>query len=192
MELKFKQDEGVAGLTVLMSVIVMLFCIGLLVMIFTIMGSKMRDATFDATTTSVTGEDVDETLFTNGTGYTLEETTGRNNRGYSIVALYNNTDELLTSGNYTLVGRVLKNATALDGLTNMKVNYTYVYDADTSATDVMNKTYHSVGGVTSWFEIFIVISAMVVLILLTVIIITAIRSSGMVAGAGSTDEVGSA
>ena len=193
MELKFKQDEGVAGLTVLMSVIVMLFCIGLLVMIFTIMGSKMRDATFDATTTSVTGEDVDADDFLNATkGYTLEVTTGRNNRDYKIVALYNNTNELLGAGNYTLVGRVLKNATALDGLTNMKVNYTYVYDADTEATNVMNKTYTSVGGVTGWFEIFIVISAMVVLILLTVIIITAIRSSGMVAGAGSTDEVGSA
>jgi len=38
--------------------------------------------------------------------------------------------------------------------------------------------------VTDWFDIFIVIGAMVVLILLTVIIITAIRSSGMM-GQGS-------
>jgi len=191
MELKYKQDKGVAGLTVLMSVIVMLFVIGLLVMIFSIMGSKMSDATYTETTATVKGENVDATYFTNATGYTLATTTGRNNRGYVIVALYNDTTSILLSGNYTLSGRTLKNATALVGLANMKVNYTYVYDADNLATTSMNKTYTSVAGVTTWFNLFIVISAMVVLVLLTVIIITAIRSSGMIAGGGS-DEVGTA
>ena len=190
MGTKFKQDKGVAGLTILMSVIVMLFVIGLLVMVFSLMGSKMRDASYTPTPFSVQGEEVDETFFQNATGYTLEGEK-LNSRNYQIVALYNNTDELLTAGNYTLVGRVLKNAT-LVGLTDGKVNYTYTYDAENIATTSMNSTYRSIAGVTGWFEIFIVISAMVVLILLTVIIITAIRSSGMVAGAGSTDEVGTA
>jgi uncharacterized membrane protein YhdT len=40
-----------------------------------------------------------------------------------------------------------------------------------------------IAGVTDWFPIIIVITAMVVLILLTVIIITAIRGSGLVASA---------
>ena len=41
---KLKLDKGVAGLNVLLSVITMLFVIGLLVMIFALMGGEMRDA----------------------------------------------------------------------------------------------------------------------------------------------------
>jgi len=96
--MKFKTDKGVAGLTVLLSLIVMLFVIGLLVMIFSLMSGELQGATTDAT-----------------------------------------------------------------------------------AIQVINDTGQSLAGVTDWFDIFIVIGAMVVLILLTVIIITAIRSSGMVA-----------
>jgi len=100
--MKLKYDRGVAGLTVLLSVITMLFVIGLLVMIFALMGGELQDATDDAT-----------------------------------------------------------------------------------AQDVINDTTTSISGVTSWFTIFIVITAMVVLILLTVIIITAIRGSGLMAGGGA-------
>jgi hypothetical protein len=100
--MKYKTDRGVAGLTVLLSLVVMLFVIGLLVMIFSLMSASLQSATTDAT-----------------------------------------------------------------------------------AIKVINDTGSSIAGVTDWFEIFIVIGAMVVLILLTVIIITAIRSSGMVAGAGA-------
>jgi len=87
-----KQDKGVAGLTILLSLITMLFVIGLLVMIFALMGGELQDATTDAT-----------------------------------------------------------------------------------ATGVINDTTSSISSVTDWYDIFIVIGAMVVLILLTVIIITAIR-----------------
>jgi hypothetical protein len=100
--MKYKTDKGVAGLTILLSLVVMLFVIGLLVMIFSLMGGELMNATDDAT-----------------------------------------------------------------------------------ATDVINETSGALAGVVDWFEIFIVIGAMVVLILLTVIIITAIRSSGMVAGGGA-------
>ena len=100
--MKYRTDKGVAGLTILLSLIVMLFVIGLLVMIFSIMGAKLQTATTDAT-----------------------------------------------------------------------------------AIDVINETGQSIAGVTEWFDIFIVIGAMVVLILLTVVIITAIRSSGMVAEGGA-------
>lgn len=95
--MKYKTDKGVAGLTILLSLIVMLFVIGLLVMIFSIMGGKLMTST-----------------------------------------------------------------------------------TDTTAIGVINDTAQSISSVTDWFDIFIVIGAMVVLILLTVIIITAIRSSGMV------------
>jgi len=94
-----KQDKGVAGLTILLSLVTMLFVIGLLVMIFALMGGELQDSTTDAT-----------------------------------------------------------------------------------AIKVINDTTSSISSVTDWFPIFIVIGAMVVLILLTVIIITAIRGSGLMAG----------
>jgi uncharacterized membrane protein len=96
--MKTKQDKGVAGLTILLSLIVMLFVIGLIVMIFSLMSASLQGAT-----------------------------------------------------------------------------------TDTTAIQVINDTGNSIASVTDWFDIFIVIGAMVVLILLTVIIITAIRGSGMVA-----------
>ena len=102
MRLDLKQDKGVAGLTVLLSLIVMLFVIGLLVMIFALMGGELQDATTDNT-----------------------------------------------------------------------------------AIGVINDTTTSISSVTDWYDIFIVIGAMVVLILLTVIIIVAIRGSGLMAGGGS-------
>jgi hypothetical protein len=94
---KLKQDRGVAGLTILLSLIVMLFVIGLIVMIFALMSASLQTATTDAT-----------------------------------------------------------------------------------AIAVINDTGSAITGVTDWFGIFIVIGAMVVLILLTVIIITAIRTSGLI------------
>ena len=96
--MKFKTDKGVAGLTVLLSLIVMLFVIGLLVMIFSLMSGSLQSSTTDET-----------------------------------------------------------------------------------AINVINETGQAISSVTDYFGIFIVIGAMVVLILLTVIIITAIRSSGMIA-----------
>jgi len=95
--MKYKTDKGVVGLTILLSLIVMLFIIGLIVMIFSLMGAELMTAT-----------------------------------------------------------------------------------KDTTAINTINETSQAISGVTSWFGIFIVIGAMVVLILLTVIIITAIRGSGMI------------
>ena len=95
--MKYKTDKGVAGLTILLSLVVMLFVIGLVVMIFSLMSASLQDATTDPT-----------------------------------------------------------------------------------AISVINDTGQAISSVTDWFDIFIVIGAMVVLILLTVIIITAIRGSGMV------------
>lgn len=111
MKLQLKQDKGTAGLTILLSLIVMLFVIGLLVMIFAIMGNKLASST-----------------------------------------------------------------------------------TDTTAQGVINNTTDAISGVTDWFDIFIVIGAMVVLILLTVIIITAIRSSGLaqVGGSSGAGKVGTA
>jgi hypothetical protein len=98
--LKLKDKRGVAGLSIFLSLIVMLFVIGLIVMIFSIMSAELQGSTDDAT-----------------------------------------------------------------------------------AVNVINKTGQSIASAVDFFDIFIVIGAMVVLILLTVIIVTAIRGSQIMAGA---------
>jgi len=178
MQKTIKKDKGQAGLTILLSIIVMLFIIGLIVMIFSLMSSELQNASWTSTSKSVKGEAITETDFVNASkGYTLAEV-DRNSAGWSIDAMYNATT-LLLSGNYTLTGNVLYNATD-DGWTTLTVNYTYTYDNTNTATDTINDTGVALAGTTDWFDIFIVISAMVVLILLTVLIISAIRNSGMI------------
>lgn len=181
---KYKQDQGVAGLTILLSLIVILFVIGLLVMIFSIMGSKMSESTYDKLTA---GTSVNESLAKATTsGVTLAVGNAkRDGVCGALTSVLNHTtgNVVIGLGNFTQIGCVVKNATSLaDYGTNLRYTYSYTYSADNEATNVINDTTSSISGVTDWFDIFIVIGAMVVLILLTVIIITAIRSSGMVAG----------
>jgi len=97
--MKFGKDRGVAGLTILLSVVTMLFVIGLLIMIYALMGGELQDAT-----------------------------------------------------------------------------------TDTTAIQIINDTTVAIADTTDWFPIFIVITAMVVLVLLTVIIIVSIRGSGLMSG----------
>lgn len=99
-----RKEGGVAGLVLLLSLITMLFVIGLLVMIFSLMGQGMLN--------------------------------------------------------------------------------TGTIDNDSVAYQVINDTIGALASVIDWFPLFIVIGAMVVLILLTVIIIIAIRGSGLIAGGG--------
>lgn len=100
---KLKLDNrGVAGLDVFLSVIVMLFVIGFLVMIFALMGGELQDSLDTQTTNNLT------------------------------------------------------------------------------ARQTINDTINALSDATDWFGIIIVITAMVVLILLTVIIITAIRGTGLI------------
>lgn len=99
-----KKDKGVAGLTILLSVVAMVFIIGFLVMVFAVIGGQLQQ---------------------------------------------------------NLVTTVANNA---------------------SANNVINQTTNAIAGVSAWFPIIITITVMVALILLTVIIIVAIRSSGILAG----------
>lgn len=48
-----KFDKGTAGLNVLLSVITMLFVIGLIVMVFALMGGELQSATTDTTAIEV-------------------------------------------------------------------------------------------------------------------------------------------
>lgn len=96
-----KQDRGVAGLSIFLSLITMIFAIGLIVMVFALMGSELLGTTTDAT-----------------------------------------------------------------------------------AIAIINDTTVSLSTVPDWFPLFIVIGAMVVVILLTVIIIGAIKGFGGFGGQG--------
>jgi hypothetical protein len=198
MEMKYKADRGVAGLTILLSLIVMLFVIGLLVMIFVIMGSKLQDSSYTSTVTT----SVNETLaYPSTAGVTLTTGNSARNGVCGAVSIINGTTGSagavkIASGNYTQTGCVVKNTTAWVTYytTNVRYTYSYTYDADNAGTIAINDTSNAIGGVTDWFDIFIVIGAMVVLILLTVIIITSIRGSGLVGGemASNPSKVGTA
>jgi hypothetical protein len=138
-------------------------------------GSALISSTTETVTTTVNGEAVNVASFTNGTGYTLAVTTGRDNRNYEIVALYNNTDELLLSGNYTLTGRVLTNATALDGLADMKVNYTYIVTPDTTAYNATSELQTEIGNNTSIAGIILTVSLVGIILTILIGVFTGIR-----------------
>jgi len=185
---KFKQDNGQAGLTILLSVIVMLFIIGLIIMIFSIMSAGIQNSNsiYEHTaSTTVGGEAVTQALMKTATGDPFSVASYRG-ATCEIVAVYNSTGAgaVIAAGNYTEISEcAIKNLTSEFSTVNWAVNYTYRYYADTYGTQqIINDTSSAVGGATDWFGIFIVITAMVVLILLTVIIITAIRGSGMIGG----------
>jgi len=187
MKQQVKQDKGTAGLTILLSLVVMLFIIGLLVMIFSLMGSELQDATYTSTTGSVGNESL--TTVMNTTGVDVAKSTYKN-VVCTFTAVWNKTNWYsVSAGNYTTDNcRLLGSDTQDIGINNTlwNVDYTYTYDAMNTETTAMNDTTSAISGVTDWFDIFVVIGAMVVLILLTVIIITAIKGSGMMGGGGTT------
>ena len=180
MRLKNNYDNGVAGLTILLSLVTMLFVIGLLVMIFSLMGGELQDSTYDEdTAVTVTNE---SGAWLNITTYTVDDAGLRDFADLTILSAINGTDaSAILTTNFTVVDGGFTNASVLNW-PSINVTYSYTWSADNSATDVMNDTVIGISDVTDWYSIFIVIGAMVVLILLTVIIITAIRGSGLMAG----------
>ena len=185
METNLKRDKGVAGLMILLSLVVMLFVIGLLVMIFALMGGEMKDVD------SIKGSELSGTVtqdaltFSDG-GTSLTECASHNLGVVTVSAVINETgEETVPTAQYTTANCIL---TGISGsvwnATAVNVTYTYTYAG--TAWDVMNGTIEGIVNVTDWYDIFIVIGAMVVLILLTVIIIVAIRGSGMIDGGVAT------
>lgn len=177
-----KQDKGVAGLTILLSVVAMIFIIGFLVMVFAIIGGSLADNTYTSTTAVSTNESLARA---NTTGVTL--LVGQNaNDGVcgSLTGIVNGTNGVVIAlGNVSQNGCVVTNATNVAQFgTTWLYTYPYTYNANNTATESITDTTASIAGVSSWFPIIITITVMVALILLTVIIIVAIRSSGILAG----------
>ena len=176
---KFKKDEGVAGLTIFLSVVVMLFVIGLLVFIFVLMSVEIADTDTMKAGESATATDTSVTV--SDKNFTLTDCDSANQGAVtSITEAWNDTVSI-DPANFTYLGCVVSIGTGLyQDATIPNVTYGYTYAG--AGWNVANDTAGSLSTVTDWFPIFIVIGAMVVLILLTVIIITAIRGSGMMGG----------
>ena len=193
----FKQDKGQAGLTILLSVIVILFVLGLLIAIFSIMSGELYTSIGTISKSALTTV-ANETSFasnvTNTTTISVATATKRDFSGMTAVALFivngSGTQKKVPTTNYTANanGSLYMKLDANPEYVNQKVgnfSYTYYYTTNHDAQDIINDTEASLVGAIDWYDIFIVISAMVVLILLTVIIISAIRSSGMISGGTS-------
>jgi hypothetical protein len=181
MREKLKTDRGVAGLTILLSLVVMLFVIGLLVMIFSLMGGELSNAVY----TDVALTKNQTNTYLNATASTVLSTTGYINpiNLRDVVIRNATTNTVISSGNYTVYPNfTIIKTTAGGNWSNVNITFTFNYGESNTATNVINETTSGISSVTDWYPIFIVIGAMVVLILLTVIIIVAIRGSGMMAG----------
>lgn len=185
--MKERKDKGVAGLTILLSLVVMLFIIGLIVMIFVIMSAELRDS--DTLYTRTSAITVGQESISLTTGGTAVANAVHRDAICTFVAVYNGTT-LLASGNVTEVSEcTFANNSAYS---TWRLNYSYTYEADDGGAGVINDTGTSLATVTDWYDIFVVIGAMVVLILLVVVIITSIRSSGMVSGGNPQNNIGTA
>jgi len=179
---KLRQDEGVAGLTMLLSLVTMLFVIGLLVFIFALMGGEIKDTDGLKASESVSGA-VDTSLTFSLGKLTLTDCGASVEGAITSITSFYNESVLVNSGNYTYSGCVVDFSDNEYNTTMDNVTYSYTYAG--TGWGVANDTIGSISNVTDWYDIFVVIGAMVILILLTVIIITAVRGSGLMAG-GST------
>jgi len=191
---KLKKNKGVAGLEILVSLIATLFVIGVLVMAFTIAGSKMADTVGDDTTTAINNE----TITMTPTG--LKTLTYNVYPGVSCSIRYV-TEELnssaggvISTGNWTVggdgncgltFGGTAETNDEVYNNTDWNVSYSATYSDDLDAVNVINETKIAIAGVTDWFDTFIVIGAVVVLVLLIVLVIMAIRRAGLMGGAGA-------
>lgn len=186
-----KQDKGVVGLNLLLGVVVMLFIIGFLVMIFVIMGGEVEESAWSdvsGTVTNVTISSLQDAT-TNTTGSYLTEGYQYYDEQCTVSEVTNSTSgAIVPSTNYTVTGCVIwvTNVVTTWNSTEVNVTYTYTAQANSTASGVIVTTSDELSDTTDWFGIIIVISAMVILILLTALIISAIRGTGFVAGGGSS------
>jgi uncharacterized membrane protein len=187
MQKKIQHDKGVAGLTILLSLIVMLFIIGLLITVFSLMGTELNESTYDTTSATTINESVASSK-TAGLSATLTKSLLRDGSCGTITQVLNGTVDrtVIHVNNFTQAGCVITNAsTMFPWHTALLFSYPYTWSAGNDATRTMNDTVQGLVGVTDWFAIFITIGAMVVLILLVTIIIVSIRGTGMMAGGSS-------
>lgn len=187
--MKLRKDNGTAGLTILLSLVTMLFVIGLIVMIFAIMSGKMADtdSLYQRTASATIGQ---QAIALTTAGTTPTTVTSLRSPECSLIAIYNDTT-LLSNGNVTEISEcVFRNNSYYS---TWKINYSYTYLADSyGSVSVINETTYALSTVTDWTNIFLVIGAMIVLIIMVIVIMVSIRSSGLVGGDAGQQNVGTA
>lgn len=194
---KLKHDKGVAGLTILLSLVTMLFVIGLLVMIFSLMGGELESASDTTTTGTASNETFATTIIDSSSPVILAQAI-HNDPVCTLLYVWNATAlNEYSIANYSssacvvsFIGTENDDALGLNNTANLNITYSYSVGVNSTASGVAYDVKSSLANTTDWFDIFIVIGAMVVLILLVVIIITAIRGSGLM-GAGGSNQGGS-
>lgn len=196
---KINKKKGVAGLDVFLSVITFLFLIGLIVMIFVIAGGRLE--TTAQITASLTGTEDDYNSSLTGLNVTLATCSAARNgvvTAITNVSLSNGSllvtgSTSINTGNYSVSGCIFSVFTGRGNIYNTSgwnISYNYNYATNPEALDVINVTKTSLGSVTDWFDIFVVLGALVVLILLVVIIISAVRSQGLLGGGSDRPKTG--
>ena len=190
--MKKMDKKGVAGLNILLSVISMIFMIGIIVMVFVIAGSRLKTSMADIFI-SDTQSVVNESLTTNVTDTVPQDVALATERDFvgtaGVLWTLNKSNGVYLEvpvANYTMTSAgSIYLITPYDHYNNTEglLSYTYTYTTEAVAQDVINDTSTSLGEVPDWFPTFIVLVALVVLILLVVIIINSIKQSGMTEGA---------
>ena len=151
-------------------------------MIYSLRGAELKDT--DSIVRDASASQNDATIVDTGLTLTSCNEAGLGNITSKTAVVLNATGgETVNIGNYTIAECVITSS-ATSEYNNSIVNITYGYTFVGDAYNVIANTTSGIAKVTEWFDIFVVIGAMVVLILLTVIIITAIRGSGLM-GEGS-------
>lgn len=123
------------------SVFVMVLIVSILAGLTFLFISQLKTNVSDQTATA-SGSAYDEVGFINSSGYTLSNSTRLGARSFTITSIRNVTaGVIITSGNYTLTGAVLTNATAVtwEGA-GVYINYTYDYISERTAFDSVNST----------------------------------------------------
>ena len=177
------QEKGVAGLNVFLSIIAMLFMIGIIVMIFALAGAKLSEQVEFDTGAGIGNGTTDDVV--NETGTYINGTSTLSNCVGTVTNASNLSNAWIHPGNYSVTNCVIKFAGADDSYNNTKwvLNGTYTFTAKGTASVAIDNTVTALADVPDWFPTIIVLGAMVVLILLVVIIINSIKGAGITEGA---------
>ena len=183
MTKNIKMEKGVGGLNILLSVIVMIFVIGILIMTFVLTGTKIGESNAAYDLGAGSSSHVNESHVMSNAGFNLDDYSLRNVVCTLTLVKNHSNGVTITSGNYTQNNCFLNaTATSIFKTATWNVTYTSVYDVSNGVGTTINDTSNSLADVVDWFPIIITITAVVVLILLIVLIIVSLRGAGMMGG----------
>lgn len=178
-----KRDEGVAGLKILLSMVVMLFVIGFLVMIYALVVGEAEEEAWATLPATAVGNE------TNSSAVNAAFVLAGHSANYGVtctsvfITNFTGGEEITGATNYSTDSTgctIIPAAASTYNLTSWNVSYTYSGFQNSSASIAIEDMTDELNATTNWFTIIIVLGAIVVLIMLTVMIITTLKNSGVV------------